>query len=291
MNTESFDMKAVGPRIRMMMPLLTPLEAKVVDTVFALRDFSDDTSLKQIADDAGVSEAMVVKITKKLGFSGYRDFRTAVSQYNRQPTAEMHQELSADDTSQEIVQKVFRTSINALEETLSILDMEAFDRAADLIHRAKQRDFYGVGGSAQIARDVAHKFLRIGVRASVFDDSHMMLMSASLIADGDIAIGFSHSGNTTAVIEAIQLARRNGARTIAVTNYNSSALAHAADVVLCSTAQGSPLMGENAAARIAQLNILDAVFVAVAQRDYQAAERNLERTMSAVTSKRKDRLP
>ena len=291
MNTESFDMKAVGPRIRMMMPLLTPLEAKVVDTVFALRDFSDDTSLKQIADDAGVSEAMVVKITKKLGFSGYRDFRTAVSQYNRQPTAEMHQELSADDTSQEIVQKVFRTSINALEETLSILDMEAFDRAADLIHRAKQRDFYGVGGSAQIARDVAHKFLRIGVRASVFDDSHMMLMSASLIADGDIAIGFSHSGNTTAVIEAIQLARRNGARTIAITNYNSSALAHAADVVLCSTAQGSPLMGENAAARIAQLNILDAVFVAVAQRDYQAAERNLERTMSAVTSKRKDRLP
>ncbi|MBX5000952.1 MurR/RpiR family transcriptional regulator [Rhizobium lentis] len=291
MNTENFDTKAVGPRIRMMMPLLTPLEAKVVDTVFALRDFSDDTSLKQIADDAGVSEAMVVKITKKLGFAGYRDFRAAVSQYNRQPTAEMHQELSVDDTSQEIVQKVFRTSINALEETLSILDMEAFDRAADLIHRAKQRDFYGVGGSAQIARDVSHKFLRIGVRASVIDDSHMMLMSASLLVDGDIAIGFSHSGNTTAVIEAIQLARRNGARTIAITNYNSSALAQAADVVLCSTAQGSPLMGENAAARIAQLNILDAVFVAVAQRDYKAAERNLERTMSAVTSKRKDRLP
>jgi DNA-binding MurR/RpiR family transcriptional regulator len=290
MNSESFDTKAVGPRIRMMMPLLTPLEAKVVDTVFALRNFSDDTSLKQIADDAGVSEAMVVKITKKLGFSGYRDFRTAVSQYNRQPTAEMHQELSADDTSQEIVQKVFRTSINALEETLSILDMEAFDRASDLIHRARQRDFYGVGGSAQIARDVAHKFLRIGVRASIFDDSHMMLMSASLLGEGDIAIGFSHSGNTTAVIEAIQLARRNGARTIAITNYNSSALAQSADVVLCSTAQGSPLMGENAAARIAQLNILDAVFVSVAQRDYEAAERNLERTMSAVTSKRKDRM-
>ncbi|NRP90569.1 transcriptional regulator, RpiR family [Rhizobium mongolense subsp. loessense] len=291
MNTESFDMKAVGPRIRMMMPLLTPLEAKVVDTVFAMRDFSDETSLKQIAEDAGVSEAMVVKITKKLGFSGFRDFRFAVSQYNQQPTAEMHQELSVDDTSLEIVQKVFRTSIHALEETLAILDMAAFDRAADLIRKAVTRDFYGVGGSAQIARDVAHKFLRIGVRANVFDDSHLMLMSASLLGEGDIAVGFSHSGNTTAVIEALQLARRNGARTIAVTNYDSSALAQSADVVLCSTAQGSPLMGENAAARIAQLNILDAVFVAVAQRDYQAAERNLERTMSAVKSKRKDRLP
>jgi DNA-binding MurR/RpiR family transcriptional regulator len=158
-----------------------------------------------------------------------------------------------------------------------------------MLHTARQRDFYGVGGSAQIARDVSHKFLRVGVRASVFDDSHMMLMSASLLRPEDVAIGFSHSGNTVAVIEAIQLARKNGARTIAITNYNGSPLAQQADVVLCSTAQGSPLMGENAAARIAQLNILDALFVAVAQRDYKAAEKNLEKTMTAVASKRKDK--
>jgi DNA-binding MurR/RpiR family transcriptional regulator len=288
MNLES-DLKAVGPRIRMMMPNLTPLEARVVETVFALRTFDDETSLKEIAGEAGVSEAMVVKITKKLGFAGYREFRSAVVQYNRLPTAEMHQELSLEDTSREIVQKVFRTSIQALEETLAIMDIEAFDRAADLIYGARQRDFYGVGGSAQIARDVSHKFLRIGVRSSVYDDSHMMLMSAALLGTDDVAIGFSHSGNTVAVIEAIQLARRNGARTIAITNYNASPLAQHADVVLCSTAQGSPLMGENAAARIAQLNILDAIFVAVAQRDYKAAERGLAKTMSAVASKRKDK--
>ncbi|ASQ15059.1 MurR/RpiR family transcriptional regulator [Sinorhizobium meliloti] len=288
MNLES-DLKAVGPRIRMMMPHLTPLEARVVETVFALRTFDDETSLKEIASEAGVSEAMVVKITKKLGFAGYREFRNAVAQYNRLPTAEMHQELSLEDTSQEIVQKVFRTSIQALEETLAIMEIEAFDRAANLIYGARQRDFYGVGGSAQIARDVAHKFLRIGVRSSVYDDSHMMLMSAALLGSDDVAVGFSHSGNTVAVIEAIQLARRNGARTIAITNYNASPLAQHADVVLCSTAQGSPLMGENAAARIAQLNILDAIFVAVAQRDYKAAERGLAKTMSAVASKRKDK--
>ncbi|MFW8643047.1 SIS domain-containing protein [Rhizobium beringeri] len=128
--------------------------------------------------------------------------------------------------------------------------MEVFDRAADLIHRAKNRDFYGVGGSAQIARDVSHKFLRIGVRASVFDDSYMMLMSASLLVDGDIAIGFSHSGNTTAVIEAIQLAWRNGARTIAITNYNSSALVQAVDVGALFHGARFSLMGENAAARL-----------------------------------------
>jgi RpiR family transcriptional regulator, repressor of rpiB and als operon len=286
MNILVTDPRTVGPRIRMMMPHLTPLEGRVVDTILGRRDFDETTSLKAVADDAGVSEAMVVKIAKKLGFAGFKDFRAGVVGYNDLPTAELHQELSPDDTGAEIAQKVFRTSIHALEETLSILDPEAFERAADLIFTARQRDFYGIGGSAQIARDVSHKFLRIGVRTSVFDDAHMMLMSAALLGEGDVAVAFSHSGTTTAVIEPLELARRRGARTIALTNYATSPLAAAADVVLCSTAQGSPLLGENAAARIAQLVILDAVFVAVAQRDLKAAERNLAATRAAVAARR-----
>ena len=285
---EVTDPKSIGPRIRMMMPNLTPLEARVVDTVFGRRDFSDTTALKDVAEDAGVSEAMVVKIAKKLGFAGYRDFRANVAEYVRLPIAEMHEELSPDDTAAEIIQKVFRTSMQALEETLAIADVEAFQRAADFIHAARQRDLYGVGGSAQIARDVSHKMLRIGVRTSVFDDAHMMAMSASLLGQDDVAVGFSHTGATLVVLDALHLARRNGARTIAVTNYIGSPIVEVADVVLCSTARGSPLMGENAAARVAQLNILDAVFVLVAQRDYATAERNLSRTKDAVRSKRRN---
>ena len=88
-------------------------------------------------------------------------------------------------------------------------------------------------------------------------------------------------------LDALQIARKNGARTIAVTNYLGSPLAEVADVVLCSTARGSPLLGENAAARIAQLNILDAIFVLVAQRNRKTAEANLGRTKAAVREKRK----
>jgi DNA-binding MurR/RpiR family transcriptional regulator len=281
------DPKSVGPRIRMMKPHLTPLEAKVVDSVMARRDFSHETGLKEVADEAGVSEAMVIKIAKKLGFSGYRDFRQNLVDYVRVSDPEMREELSPADSPREIVNKVFGASKQALEETLAIADIEAYDRAADFIAGARQRDFYGVGGSAQIARDVAHKFLRIGVRASVFDDAHMMAMSASLLGTTDVAIGFSHSGSTLATIEALQIARKNGARTIAITNYLGSPIAEIADVVICSTAQGSPLLGENAAARIAQLTILDTIFVLVAQRNYKAADANLAKTKAAVREKRK----
>jgi DNA-binding MurR/RpiR family transcriptional regulator len=281
------DPRAVGAQIRMRLPSLTPLEAKVAAAILDRKDIEEATPLKEVATGSGVSEAMVVKVAKKLGFGGFREFRQGLVDYYRSDTAALHSEISEDDTAGQIVQKVFRTAMQALEETFAILDLEAFDRAADFIFRAKQRDFYGLGGSAQIARDVSHKFLRIGIRSSVFDDAHMMAMSASLLGPDDVVLAFSHSGATTAVLDAVDLARRNGARVIAVTNYAESPLAGVVDVVLCSTAQNSPLLGENATARIAQLNLMDALFVAIAQRDRKAADANLNRTMRSVQSKRR----
>jgi RpiR family transcriptional regulator, repressor of rpiB and als operon len=280
------DPRTVGPRIRMMQRELTASETRITEVL--LRISADHPlSLKQVANDAGVSEALVVKTAKRLGFDGYRELRTALTAYKRQPHVDLHEDVEPDDTVETIVRKVFSTSIQALQETLAILDMNAFSRAAELLHGAKQRDFYGLGGSAQIARDVSHKFLRVGVRASVFDDTHMMAMSASLLGPGDVVVAFSHSGRTTGVLDAVQIARDNRAAIIAVTNYESSPLADLSTVVLCSTAQGSYLTSENAAARIAQLNIMDAVFIAVAQLGYKAAEASLTRTMGAVQTKRR----
>jgi RpiR family transcriptional regulator, repressor of rpiB and als operon len=270
----------------MLLPELTPSEARLAELM--LRSGADDPlPLKQVAADAEISEAMVVKASKRLGFEGFRELRAAVSAYKKLPNVDLHEDLGEHDSAEVIVQKVFRTAIQALEETLAILDMDGFRRAAELLHGARQREFYGLGGSAQIARDVAHKFLRIGIKASAVDDTHMMAMSASLLQAGDVVVAFSHSGRTTGVIEATQIAKLNGADVIALTNYESSPLADIADVVLCSTALGSPLTSENAAARIVQLNIMDAIFMAVAQKSYGSAEENLSRTMAAVMTKRR----
>ena len=102
----------------------------------------------------------------------------------------------------------------------------------------------------------------------------------------DVAVAFSHCGQTAVVIDAVRQARRNGARIIAVTNCRTSILAQESDVILCPNVEESLITGENAAARIAQLNIVDALFLAVAQKSSGIAERNLRRTTSAVRGQR-----
>lgn len=280
------DPRAIGAQIRMRLPQLTPLERKVVESITSREDLSESTSLKEIAVENNVSEAMIVKLTKKLNFSGFREFRTSLIHYNRSEVANLHSEIEPNDSSEQLLEKVFRTSIQAIEETISILDVSEFNRAADILFKAKHIDLYGVGGSATVARDLSHKLLKIGIRAMVHDDSHTMLMSAALLNDDDAVIAISHSGMTKAVIDPIKLAARNGAKVIAITNYAESPIVQNAHVVLNSTSQGSHLLGENAASRIAQLNILDALFVAIAKKDLKKAEQNLNKTQQSVQNLR-----
>ena len=239
-----------------------------------------------VADETHVSNAMLVKIAKKLGFDGFRSLRAALVSQNRLPLAKAHKELSDQPTARSLAEKAREASLKAIEEAFSLVSFENLEEAARWLQAARQRDFYGLGGSAQVARDAACKFLRIGIRTSVFDDGLMMLMSASLLQKGDVVVVFSYSGQTLIVLEAVRQAQKNGAYVIAITNSPSSRLTQVAHVVLCATVDDSPLTGENGAARMAQLNILDALFMAVAGSNPAATEANLSRTTSVVRTQR-----
>jgi len=272
--------------LRQRFSTLTALEARVISVILSQCTIDDKTLLKVVADETHVSKAMLVKIAKKLGFDGFRSLRAALALHNRLPLAKARRELSDQPTARALAEKALGASLKALEEAFSLVSFESLQQAAQWLYAARQRDFYGLGGSAQVARDAACKFLRIGLRGSAFDDGLMMLMSASLLQKGDVAVAFSYSGQTLIVLEAVRQARKNGAHVIAITNSPASRLAQVAHVVLCATAEDSPLIGENGAARVAQLHLLDALFMTVARSNPTATEANLSRTMSVVRTQR-----
>ena len=265
---------------------LTALEARVISVILSRCTIDDKTLLKMVADETHVSNAMLVKIAKKLGFDGFRSLRAALAKQNRLPLAKARQKLSGQPTARALAEKARGTSLKALEEAFSLVLFQHLELAARWLQTARQRDFYGLGGSAQVARDAVCKFLRIGLRGSAFDDGLMMLMSASLLQKGDVAVAFSYSGQTLIVLEAVREARKNGAHVIAITNSPGSRLTQVAHVVLCATVEDSPLTGQNGADRVAQLNLLDALFMAVARGNPTATEANLSRTMSVVRTQR-----
>lgn len=181
---------------------------------------------------------------------------------------------------------MLRADTRALEDTVAALDVDALGEAVRAISDARRIDLYSVAGSACVAEDLRLRLHRIGRGANCWSDVHNALTSAALLGAGDVALGISHSGETIEVLEPLQRAGRQGARTVAITNYPRSPLARAADIVLVTAARDVTFRTGGMAGRHAQMIVLDAIYIGVAQRDYPLAEQAFDVTADAVANHR-----
>ncbi len=97
-----------------------------------------------------------------------------------------------------------------------------------------------------------------------------------VIEKGDVVLVVTHSGRTSDIKSAVELAKKNGAKIICITHSYHSPIAKLADFIICSPAPETPLLGRNASARILQLTLLDAFFVSVAQQNIEQATLNMQ---------------
>ncbi|WP_268746709.1 transcriptional repressor AlsR [Chelonobacter oris] len=265
------------PRIRMIQENMTLTEKKIVEWVLNPKNLTNKTALHTVAQSLSVSEALVVKVAKLLGFSGFRDLRANLSLYFHDKNA-INIELSENNTVHELVHKVFDISLQTIKEGKSIVDSKVIEDAAKCFFYAKNRDLYAAGGSSSVTDDIAHKFLRLGIRCNTYRDIHLMMMSASMLSEEDVVVVVSHSGKTSDLLEAVSVARKNGTKIICITHSYTSPIADLSDFIICTPAPDTPLLGKNASARILQLILVDAFFVSVALQNMEFSEINLEKT-------------
>jgi len=245
-------------------------------------------TISELAAAAQTSETTVLRFCKRLGLPGYPQLRLALAEESAQPrvSAAKTTDISAKDSIDDIIAKVSFADASAVEETAQQLDRQALTDAAAAIAGAKRVDIYGIGASAIVGIDLQQKLHRIGAMAFAWNDPHIALTSATLLARKDVAIGISHSGTTKETIEALEAARRRGATTIAITNFPLSRLASTADLVLTTAARETSLRSGATASRIAALTVVDCLYIAVAQRNLRRARKAVEETRDAVSSHR-----
>jgi DNA-binding MurR/RpiR family transcriptional regulator len=275
-------------RLRGLRPSLSPAEDRVAEQVLADARAAAALTISELAVAAQTSETTVLRFCKRLGLPGYPQLRLALAEESAQPRVSTVKtsDISAKDTIDDIIAKVSFADASAVEETAQQLDREALAVAAKAVAAAKRVDIYGIGASAIVGIDLQQKLHRIGAMAFAWNDPHIALTSATLLAPKDVAIGISHSGTTRETIEALEAARARGATTIAITNFPLSRLAATADLVLTTAARETSLRSGATASRIAALTVVDCLYISVAQRDLRRARKAVEETRAAVASHR-----
>jgi DNA-binding MurR/RpiR family transcriptional regulator len=184
-----------------------------------------------------------------------------------------------------MIQKVNASNVQAIQETTGMVDSKELNRAIELILSSQKIHFYGAGVSGITALDAKSRFMRIGLSVDALLDAHHQAMAAATLSENDLAIGFSVSGSTKDTVDALAIAKANGAKIVASTHFARSPITRTADVVLLNGGRETPLQGGSLAAKIAQLHVIDLLYTGVALRIKEKALYYREKAAKAVADK------
>ena len=234
----------------------------IADYILANPDSTSLLSITELAGKCSTSETTVMRFLKKLDYDSYQIFRVHLAkELIDSPREAISEEVSADDDITAIKRKVIAHTTTAIGDLSHSLDQELIDRAVQLILSSRRIYFFGVGASLAIAVDATHKFGKIGLDVCHFQDSHLTNIVAAHMTSEDLIFVISHTGESMEVLNAVSIAKRQGAKVIGMGSFNNSTMAKEADVFLSSSTNDKKYHSEAMASRIVQLVIVDILYL------------------------------
>lgn len=269
--------------IENMLMQLPESERKIAQYILDAPHEVVNCTVSELAAVTSSSGAAVIRLCKSLGFKGFQDLKVRVISDLGKPVEQGYTDIKKDETKENIVQKTLSNSIQSLRDSAEVIQYEELEMAVQTLLAAKNIHLFGIGASQIIATDVQQKLLRINKHATAFSDTHLV---ATLIANAekdDVLFGISFSGETPEVINVMALAKEKGMRTISLTKYGHSSVAELADMKLfTSHSTEAPFRSAATSSRLAQLFMIDVLFLCMATETYEETVDYIEKTRSAI---------
>lgn len=264
---------------------LTKSEQKVAEVVRSHLKQAVYWSVSDLAEHAEVGETTVIRFCRKLGYRGYQDFKLAVAQNGTEAARQEFGEVEDTDSAYVLAQKVTAENSATLQNTLSLVDPDAMEESAREVIASNKVYLFGVGASGVMAQQAQYRFMRLGFNAESASDSHVIAMNCALAKKGDVVIGISTSGSTKDLVDAIEIAKRNGAFIICITNHMKSPITKYGDVALLTSGVEDPLHGGAFSSLISQMHVLDMLTRFIERQHKEHSLAALQKTAKAVSDK------
>jgi RpiR family carbohydrate utilization transcriptional regulator len=208
-------------RIQAALPSLAPAEQRVGKLCLADPRAFSRLPVTELADRSHVSKPTVVRFCRSLGYDGLADFKRKLAGTVNEGVPFIHRSVDADDKTSDVMVKVIDNTVAAFLKYRNEASSVAIEKAATALVNSyqskRQIQFFGVGNSGIVAQDAQHKFFRLGINTTAYSDGHMQVMSASILGPGDCVVVISNSGRTRDLMDACDIARKNGATVVVVT--------------------------------------------------------------------------
>lgn len=271
-------------RIREAAQSLTQAEERIARHILAHPEEAIKLSVQKLASAAGVSEATVVRLAQSLKYEGFKALKLAIAAdlAGVRENGEEYRQFPVGSPIGAMMESISNNNVKSIRDTLAVLSEEAVEQAVELLGEARKIALFGVESSSVVADDFRQKALRLGLWCEPGYSGDSQAIIAANLSPADVVLAISYSGATGSVLRAMQVAKRQGARIIAITQIGDSPIAGEADVALYTSSLEQNFRNGAMASRIAQLNVVDMLYVGLVTRKYADSLDTLERTKAAV---------
>lgn len=229
-----------------------------------------------MSNGIGVSESTIVRFAMELGYEGYPEMQKAIRELIKNKlTAAQRLEVASDRMDEKnLLRSVLAADSRNIKETLGMINNEDFDNAVDLILAAKTIYILGVRSSSALAGFMGFYFNLIfdNVRLVNTTSASEIFEQMINVSTEDVVIGISFPRYSKRTAKAMQFAKDNGAKVIAITDSYHSPVSRHADLALLAKSDMTSFVDS----LTAPLSVITALVVALGMKRKETVHRTLQ---------------
>lgn len=193
----------------------TETEIMIADYILKNPDLVRDLGIVDLAEETFSSNAAIIRLCRKLGINGYKEFRIAfVSDLEKlrhlQKDTDVDKPFNEVDGTASIMRNIANVSQAGIEESYALIPPGRLNTAARLLRQARRIYIYAAGDSLLTAKAFANYMLKIG-KIVIFPADQLESMEiTSASEENDVAMVVSYSGYILASMQReIKTLKRN----------------------------------------------------------------------------------
>lgn len=222
-----------------------------------------DMTVGELAQACGVSDASISRFCKKIDMKGFHHLKITLAKEiseRGKEEEEVSNRISVNDIGQSL-KNILANKVTEITQTVSMMDTKQLHEILDKLNTAKTVQFFAVGNTIPVAIDGAFKLNQIGIPAvsgTIWETQ--IGYTYNMMAD-DVVIAISNSGESTAVLRALEAARSAGATTISITNSEKSSAAQLSDYHITTATREKLFLDGYCFSRVSATTVIEILYL------------------------------
>lgn len=204
-------------------------------------------NINQVAQDTYVSKTVIINLSQKLGFSGFKELKFHISQSLRNKEKEIQQMIISPKVTME----------RSIKKTLSLVKEGDVLVAAKTIIKSRNIFIMARGTSKPVGYYLEHLLFSLGMHCFFINDYNLSESFTRLVDDDDVVILISLSGNTAKILDTARSVHMKKATIISLTSFQTNKLSDYSDIELFCYSQEFNTKTDDAISRIGFFILID----------------------------------